>query len=378
VYNGGSVTVTNSTVSDNRSGGCEGPCSGGGIANSGGTLTLTNSTVSGNSITGCSPCSGGGISNGGMATLTNSTVSGNSTTGGNGGGILNDGTATLTNNTVSGNSATGGNGGGIANESAATLTNSTLSANSAAAGDGGDIWNNAAVTLTNSIVANSLSGGNCAGGIITDGGYNLDSGTTCGLNGTTDKTNVNPLLGPLQANGGPTATMALSTSPTASPAIDAIPAGTNGCGTTVTTDQRGVARPQGSGCDIGAYEYGDVAMQALAASPIPVKHDKSLTLTATVVNAGAVDATGVAVTDTLPMGETFKSANSSQGSCSVVSSTVTCDLGQVGAATNPTVTIVVKVTAKKHQTLSNTATVSATTGDTIPSNDSKSVSVTVS
>jgi hypothetical protein len=55
----------------------------------------------------------------------------------------------------------------------------------------------------------------------------------------------------LVSNGGPTWTIALLSG---SPAIDRIPPGTNGCGTTITTDQRGVARPHGGGCDIGAYE----------------------------------------------------------------------------------------------------------------------------
>lgn len=55
----------------------------------------------------------------------------------------------------------------------------------------------------------------------------------------------------MQNNGGPTQTIALEQG---SPAIDAIPVGVNGCGTTITTDQRGITRPQGSGCDIGAVE----------------------------------------------------------------------------------------------------------------------------
>jgi hypothetical protein len=72
---------------------------------------------------------------------------------------------------------------------------------------------------------------------------------------------VDPLLGPLQDNGGPTFTHALQPG---SPAIDAIPWGTNGCGTILISDQRWRARPQpaGDSCDIGAYEV-EVAGQAL-------------------------------------------------------------------------------------------------------------------
>jgi hypothetical protein len=69
------------------------------------------------------------------------------------------------------------------------------------------------------------------------------------------------LLGPLQKNGGPTRTHALLSG---SPALDTIPWGTNGCGTTVYSDQRWRARsqPAGSACDIGAYEV-EVPGQAL-------------------------------------------------------------------------------------------------------------------
>ncbi len=62
-----------------------------------------------------------------------------------------------------------------------------------------------------------------------------------------------PLLGDLQNNGGPTKTHALLST---SPAIDQIPSGTSGCGTDITTDQRGYTRPAGTHCDIGAFEYG--------------------------------------------------------------------------------------------------------------------------
>ena len=120
-------------------------------------------------------------------------------------------------------------------------------------------------TLKNTIVANGpSSGGNCSG-TITDDGYNLDSGTSCGFQGT-DPTKhslftTDPLLDTngLQDNGGPTKTIALQPN---SPAIDAIPdtnGSTNpGCDEAgVTTDQRGVERPQGPACDIGAYEVED-------------------------------------------------------------------------------------------------------------------------
>jgi predicted outer membrane repeat protein len=241
IYNDGAVTITNSTLSGNSA------SNNGAIANFG-TLTVTNSTFSGNSAT-----SAGAIRNGGTLTITNSTFSGNSATTNNGGAIFSyAGTVTITNSTFSGNSATANSGGAIYNTgSTITLTHSTLSGNSATTGGG--IRNAAGgVTLVSSIVANS-TGGNCSGG-VGDGGSNLqfgDATATCGAGITV----ADPLLGPLQNNGGPTSTFALSTG---SPAIDAIPNGNNGCGTTITTDQRGAARPYpaGGSCDIGSFEVG--------------------------------------------------------------------------------------------------------------------------
>lgn len=85
-------------------------------------------------------------------------------------------------------------------------------------------------------------------------GHNIDSDGTCGLTGTGDQPEVDPKLGPLQDNGGPTQTHALLQD---SPAIDA--ADSEEC---PTTDQRGAPRPlgiqagSGSVCDVGAFEFG--------------------------------------------------------------------------------------------------------------------------
>jgi hypothetical protein len=181
-----------------------------------------------------------------------------------GGFLLPFDTLTLTNSTVTGNTAScsgtgcGAAGGGLTNRSDATLTltNSTVSGNtvscsgaSCATQGGGLINVSGTVTLQNTIVAKQLAGPDCAG-TITSNGFNLDSDNTCQLTQPSDKPNVsNPLLGPLQDNGGPTQTHALLPG---SPAIDAV---TSGC-PPPATDQRGVARPQGAACDIGAFEFG--------------------------------------------------------------------------------------------------------------------------
>jgi hypothetical protein len=256
------LDVRNLTIANGRNYGH----GGGGIYNDG-TLTLTNSTLSGNSAV----LYGGGIYNSGTLTLTHCTLSGNSADFGSGGGIYNTGTLTLTNSTLSGNStARYGSGGGIYNTATLTLTNCTLSGNSAAE-YGGGIFNVGSkyvqpgtLTLGNTVVANSPSGGDCFAGFeITDDGHNLieDATNSCGLtNGVNGNiVGVDPLLGPLANNGGPTQTHALCTGPgtphpdcpAMSPAIDA-----GDAAQCPATDQRGAPRPYGATCDIGAYESG--------------------------------------------------------------------------------------------------------------------------
>ncbi len=233
------ATLTNVTVSNNTA---TALFHGGGIYNSG-TLTLTNVTISDNTAGG----GGGGLINTLTLTLTNVTISGN-TAGANGGGLNNQGNAiaTLTNVTVSSNTTVGPfNGGGISSLGTLTLTNVTITGNTAPGGAGIAVLSGTA-TLTNTIVQSS-SGANCDG-TITSSGHNLDSGSTCGFSAPGDLSSTAPLLGPLANNGGPTLTHALLAG---SPAIDAV---TSGC-PPPATDQRGIARPQGAACDIGAYEF---------------------------------------------------------------------------------------------------------------------------
>ena len=237
ISNTGLLTINLSTISRNVAyKDCTKVCFilGGGIFNSGsGTVTITNSTIAGNSARNW----GGGIYNGGTVTIRNSTISGN--------GITEFGYGTaLINSTVSSFIQ-------VFSGSKVRLSSSTVTGGIFLAGGSvpGKAW------ARNSIFANT-SGANCVNGTISSQGHNLSSDDSCDLDGWGDQNNTNPMLGPLQNNGGPTQTMAL---PSASPAIDA--GNPNGCtdnlGNLLKTDQRGIPRhdPEDTrGCDIGAYE----------------------------------------------------------------------------------------------------------------------------
>jgi CSLREA domain-containing protein len=252
IRNAGTLTLNESTVRSST--GIPLDVFGGGIANLG-TLTLNDSTVSknGSQVQGVL---GGGIGNfvGATATLNRSTVSGNST-GSFGGGIRNLGLLTIANSTVSGNTAFGG--GGIQNgiDDTVAITNSTVTANQAAFGGG--LLNNGLLTLKNTIVGTNTAGGDCLGA-PTSLGHNLDGDGSCGLTAAGDISNTDPRLGSLADNGGLTQTHALLSD---SPAIDA---GSADC-PPPASDQRGVPRPQGAACDIGAFELASVPFAAFAA-----------------------------------------------------------------------------------------------------------------
>ncbi len=238
---------------------------GGGILNAGGTVWLINSSIDGNRATPSDGDGGGILNDEGTVWLINSTVSGN--TAGFGTGISNrtdgsrrGGTVRLINSTVSGNVAVipAGSGPVIFNSDGGTviLTNSTIGPNTSGIDNA-----NGTFQLSNTIVAAQLSGSGCTRGSFTSLGHNLDQDDSCNLSNPTDIIDQDPLLGLLQNNGGPTETHAIMPG---SPAIDAVPIANctfddDGDPATpevpLTIDQRGVVRPQGAACDIGAYEF---------------------------------------------------------------------------------------------------------------------------
>ncbi len=242
IYNQGTLAVLASTIAGGSA------LYGGGIYNQG-TLTVQASTLANN----YAGYGGGGIYNQGTLTVQTSTLTGNST-GYSGGGIYNNhGNLMVQASTLANNEA--GAGGGIANDSGTALKvyYSTLSGNRAGNGGGGIRTYGTWLDLFHTIIANSPEGGDCVhtsggGGGVTSG-YGLIESTgaaACWLNSDYSTIlGVDPLLGPLADNGGSTQTFALLPG---SPAIDA--GQSAGC----ASDQRGLARPQGTACDIGAFE----------------------------------------------------------------------------------------------------------------------------
>ena len=260
-YNTGVQTdIVGSTISNN-------------VANNGGgagmylqaaSLSVYESTISHNS-------GGSGISvgPGGSASLflQRSTVSHNISPS-LGGGVDVSGSATITDSTLSANE-TGGDGGGVrvgqdafADIQRTTIANNVANRDADATGDGGG-FSIASVLGSLSLATSIVSGNQDLGtGTIHENCSNIGTLTTNGTNVVPNKDDcgtalaadddADPLLGPLDFNGGPTATHAI---PANSPAADVLAGDAPGC--QATTDQRGVPRPVGAGCDAGAYEYAE-------------------------------------------------------------------------------------------------------------------------
>jgi CSLREA domain-containing protein len=239
-----------------------------------GRLVLKDSLVQNNAFNGVESTNGG-------LQVSGSTISGNgdpNVSFENNGGIYVESTFSAVNTTITGN-----NGHGISVDyvdQGASLNDVTIAGN-----QGEGISFLAAVSITNTIIANN-AGGDCtsAQGFSLSNGHNLDSDSSCFFTAQGDLQGKDPQLGPLHHNGGPTPTMALAPG---SPAVDA-----GDDGTCSAVDQRGTPRPQGSHCDIGAFELvlGTIAFesnrtgssQIFAMSPdgsnvVQLTHDPSTT-----------------------------------------------------------------------------------------------------
>lgn len=248
IYNMGALTLWGSTVSYNSG------HSIGGIYSSG-TLNVSTSTVSFNQ--GNNSC--GGFQVLGVATISRSTMTGND--GGLAPAMCTGGMVRIDSSTLSNNDGSVA----IANSGALVVSNSTFAGNVGGVSNG----STGTVSLAASIVAGntSASGDQDCYGAVSSNGYNL-IGDVDGCSFTSSAGDqvgsgsgsgvIDPKLAPLANNGGRTQTRALLAG---SSARNAIPVGTIGadgvtplCPASGTRDQRYVARPQGPGCDIGAFE----------------------------------------------------------------------------------------------------------------------------
>lgn len=230
--------------------------------------------------------------------------------------------------------------------------------------------------LTHSIVAGSAGGPNCGGwtDFFASGGSNVDDDGSCVGDEDAESGDVvdDPLLAILSDNGGETETHALQTD---SPAIDL--ATGDGLERCPNTDQRGVERPQGDGCDAGAFEY--VAMADLevtkTAQPQEAEVGDEVVFTITVTNLGPDTATGVTVVDTLPGNVTFVDASATTGTCGEDAGTITCALGDL--ALGATVTAEVTVAADDTGAATNSAVANSDLPDPDETNNTDTATVSI-
>lgn len=339
---------------------------GGAIHNQYGVVNIANSTLAGNTSAG----SGGAIVNtsndalanpGGRLTIVNSTFVGNSAF--TGGAIANVGTASVSvlNSTLVANSAVTplctanfcatiiSQGGGIANASlgAIRIDNSIAAGNTnIIKSPSGDL-----------IAASDLDGYGFSGTYNLIGSPNgMLGGLQDGIDGNRMGYDVNAVVSSTLAdNGGVTQTLALLA---ASPALDS--ANPGNC---PGADQRGIIRPQGSGCDIGAFETQIAPNADLAVSgqftPNPLMVRDQFNALLSVVNNGPDQASDVTLTDTLPAGAANVTATSGQGKCGpFTAGKVICNLGVLPAGS--AINITLKGVIANPGVLSNVANVGGT------------------
>jgi len=250
-----SVTIADSTVSGNAAN----SLGGGGLYASGADVMVLRSTFDDNSAD-----VGGGIALAefsgypeGSLMVEDTTISNNVTTfaaSGGGGVFVNVGDAgvdaTFTNSTISGNESANQGGGIMAMQtSSVTLIHTTVAGNTGV--NGANVFTAARpLTTTASVIGLPLGGDNCDVSSTSSGGFNFADDTSCGLGGSDVVDAGGPDIGPLTDNGGPTASRLPGAG---SPLLGLVPAAS--CAS--ATDQRGVARPQGTDCEAGSVEVNE-------------------------------------------------------------------------------------------------------------------------
>ena len=225
--------------------------------------TVRNSTVTGNTAK-----NGAGISTLDELIVENSTFTANTATGSGGGiDVEKQGSLVASNSTFDGNVAN--DGGGISSAGAATLLGVTVTANQSNNSSGGGISRNGgSFDISGSILAGNTganSARDCSGSPTFDSQNIVENTPGCNPSGT-PLLIADPLLGPLQDNGGPTQTRLPDEG---SPAIDAVVNGIVYTPCVTESDQRGVDRPSGAACDIGSVEVAPLSVDVslTAASP---------------------------------------------------------------------------------------------------------------
>jgi uncharacterized repeat protein (TIGR01451 family) len=221
----------------------------------------------------------------------------------------------------------------------ATLSHGTVVDNA-----GGIRAEGSSVTLKNTLLAGN-GAGDCTvvgGGTIVDLGGNIDSDGTCG----TATTSAALDLEPLADNGGPTPTHALGP---ASAAIDAAPDCLDAAGNPVASDQRGVSRPGGAGCDVGAYEAAGSTLSAtkVMTTAGPLHRGDTVEYEIVVTNQGPgsqADAPEAELTDVLPPELELLSASADVGAAAanLGTNTVTWN-GALGAAASATIAVTARI-----------------------------------
>jgi uncharacterized repeat protein (TIGR01451 family) len=256
------------------------------------------------------------------ATIINSAIISNTATDGDGGAIRTfDTELTIVNSTLSNNRALevsgglpGGDGGGISvsgsiGSSITLITNTTIYSNFASINGGGIQADSGSGNVKNTIVARNVATttnvANCSSASLLSNGNNIDSGNGCNFSAGSDLPNTDPLLGPLANNGGNTFTHAPLPG---SPAINTADNTACAAAPVSNVDQRGVLRPQGVTCDIGAVEA--TAGLSLSKSSFnqggdPVQPGERITYTISITNIGTLTVTGGVISDSVPVHTSF-------------------------------------------------------------------------
>ncbi len=326
------ILINNVQVRDNVAGSI-----GGGVDNHNGTMEIANSIIANNEAV---AKSGGGVYNDGQLTIENSWIKDNTALL-DGGGIFNFETLSLKASSLTGNTAgddaaglfnygdlilenvtltenvAGRVGGGFFNLGTSDITNVTIAANEAISAGG--FFNDGFANMANTIIAVNI-GGNCERFHVIDSlGHNLEDGTSCVLTATNDISNGMPALETVADNGGIAPTMALLSTSDALDNADA-----DFC---PFKDARGATRPQGNGCDIGAYEEAsaDVSIEKRLLTPLPIYAGSTVVYELLVRNAGDSEAIDVVITDTLPAGTAYIDTPSNNWTCQENSGVVVCE-----------------------------------------------------